>query len=104
MARKKKIAGVIEAVRYTDEGQIDLVRAYERHGFVFSDLIVLDRTSLYDRLQDGAHFVVGERKLFYGNDFDLAEPIRLDGKKDAERIIAGKSQGNQDHLAGAPEF
>ena len=52
MARKK-IDGVIEAVRYTPGGMISVVRTYERRGAVWSDHIILDRTELIARLTTG---------------------------------------------------
>ena len=48
----KKFDGVIEAVRYKD-GQIDVVRAFERRGAAFSDRIMIDRKELLERLKEG---------------------------------------------------
>ena len=36
MIKKKPYDGVIVAARYTPQGEIELVRAFERRGFVFS--------------------------------------------------------------------
>jgi hypothetical protein len=38
----KKFDGVIEAVRYKD-GQIEVVRAFERRGSAFTDRVMLNR-------------------------------------------------------------
>jgi len=48
----KKVDGVIEAVRYKN-GQIVIVRAYERRGATFSDHVLLERKTLLERLQKG---------------------------------------------------
>jgi hypothetical protein len=102
MVKVKKYDGVIEAVRYTSEGQIDWVRAYERRGFVFTDWLKLDRQTLKERLQTGARFYTGRRKAFHGNDFDIAEVVFLVGEKDNEIIVAGDSQSEKDYLAETP--
>ena len=60
----KKIDGVIEAVRYNPNGQIALVRAYERRGATFSDRVLLDRKTLLERLKSGKNFSIGQRKEF----------------------------------------
>ena len=45
MARKT-IDGVIEAVRYSPDGAISVVRTYQRRGAVWSDHILLGRKEL----------------------------------------------------------
>ncbi len=104
MIKQKKFDGVIEAVHYAPHGQIAWVRAYERTGFVFTDWLKLDRESLVERLKNGARFYVGQRKAYMGNDFDITDAVRLEGKEDAEIIVAGESNGEHDHLEGVPIF
>lgn len=104
MIKQKKYDGVIEAVRYDPNGKIAWVRAYERSGFVFSDWLMLDRDSLIERLKNGKRFRIGQRKALLGNDFDLTETVRLEGKEGSEFIIAGEATGQQDHLEGTPNF
>ena len=104
MIRAKKFDGVIEAVHYTADGKIDRVRAYERRGFIFTDLLIFDRQTLLHRLQNGARLYVGQRKTGMGNDFALRGAIRLDGQKGGEKIIAGQPQGQGDTLEGALVF
>jgi len=98
----KKYDGVIEAVRYNPAGQIDWVRAYERYGFVFSDWIKLDRRTLIERLKAGKRFLVGQRLIYMGNDFEVSEPVRLVQRNGVEYILAGDSQEDQDHLGDVP--
>jgi hypothetical protein len=102
MARSK-YDGVIEAVRYKSNGQIDLVRAYERHWLVFSDHILLNREALLERLSHGEIFVTGQRKTYVANEFETGKTVHLFGKSDP--IITTKEQaGSQDFLANVPAF
>jgi len=104
MIRNKKFDGVIEAVRYASDGNIDQVRAYERSGFVFSDWLMLDREALVERLKDGKRFYIGQRKSYLGNDFKIAEEVRLEETSGTEKVVAGKSEGKQDDLQNTPIF
>ena len=104
MIRQKKYDGVIEAVHYSADGQIEWVRAYERKGFVFTDWLKLDRATLLHRLKEGARFHVGHRKVHMGNDFEISEAVRLEGKEGSEVIVAGDPKGQSDHLEGVPIF
>ena len=61
MIKKKQYDGVIVAARYTPQGEIDWVRAFERHGFVFSDRMNMDRETLLKNLREGKRFKTGER-------------------------------------------
>jgi hypothetical protein len=97
---QKKWDGVIEAVRYAPEGKIDVVRAYERHGVVWSDHLVLERSALSDRLKRGKRFVVGERKLYLGSVFETGTAVcQMEG-----HIITEGQTGVCDLLSGVPVF
>ena len=99
MARKK-IDGVIEAVRYTPGGMISLVRTYERRGVVWSDYILIDRTELVARLAKGLHFVTGLRKEFLGSVFETGSEVHLAG----EHIVSGAQSAAHDLLVGVSIF
>jgi hypothetical protein len=102
MARKN-FDGVIEAVRYSGNGQIEMVRIYELRWLVYSDLILLSRADLLERLSQGKHFVTGQRKSYKGNVFDTGKSVHLSGVTNA--IITTKDQaGSQDFLANVPVF
>ena len=58
----KKPDGVIEAVRYTPDGKISLVRVYERLGATFADRILLTREQFVQRIKAGKHFFTGEHR------------------------------------------
>ena len=99
MARTK-LDGVIEAVHYTAGGKIAVVRAYERHGVVWSDHILLKRKELSERLRQGKRFVVGERKIYLGSVFETGKAIHQ-----MEGIIVTEGQTSvRDFLLGVPVF
>ena len=98
-----KYDGVIEAVRYTSAGQIEMVRMYERRGFVFSDGILLDREALVVKISQGRQFVTGQRKPFVANMFETGKFLHL--SSGVNPIITTKDQaGSQDFLANVPIF
>lgn len=96
----KKLDGVIEAVRYTPEGKIDVVRAYERRGATYSDHLLIRRDDLAARLKAGKRFVVGVRKEFLASTFEVKSEVRYDAARD---IISANSDADRDTLA-APLF
>ena len=53
MAEKNKYDGVITAVRYSSEGAVDWVRAFERRGPTFSDRLKLHRDELVEAIKSG---------------------------------------------------
>lgn len=102
MIKKKAFDGVVVAVRYTTEGKIDWVRAFERHGFVFSDRVNLGRDALVERLQAGKRFKTGERISYLGSDFNVKDDIRLIEKNGSNIIVAGEDATERDSLADLP--
>ncbi len=102
MIKKKSYDGVVVAARYTPQGKIEWVRAFERHGFVFSDRILMDRETLVENLREGKRFKTGERIIYQGNDFKVNEDIQLIESGDGNVIVAGKTSSNQDLLGDLP--
>jgi hypothetical protein len=102
MIRKKPFDGVVVAVRYTPQGEIDWVRAFERHGFVFLDRVNLERDALVERLQAGKRFKTGERITYQGNDFSIKDDIHLIEKNGDHFIVAGHSSPDRDLLGDLP--
>jgi hypothetical protein len=96
----KKIDGVIEAVQYTTHGELALVRAYERHGVVWSDHVILPRGELLKRLMQGKRFAVGRRKLYLGSVFEIGAMV----KKVNGYIVSEDQEGTHDNLGGVPLF
>ena len=102
MIKKKPYDGVVVAVRYTPQGQIDWVRAFERHGFVFTDRMLLKRSDLVERLQAGKRFKTGVRKTYQGSDFEVADDIRLVEKNGNAVVVVGQGSADQDSLGSLP--
>ena len=99
----KKFDGVIEAVHYKD-GQIEVVRAFERRGSAFSDRVLIPRHELLERIKKGRHFVVGRRREFLAGTFDLIDkPVQV-VQRDGKEVIATRSDADRDELEGAPLF
>ena len=99
---KQKIDGVVEAVRYAPDGQIEWVRAYEWRGVAFSDHVLIQRGDFIARLKAGKQFVVGKRVLYLGGKFQTSHPVQLVTRNGAEIIVAGTPNANGDRLEGVP--
>ena len=99
----KKFDGVIEAVRYKD-GQIEVVRVFERRGATFSDRIMVTRKQLLERLNNGQKFVTGKRREFLASTFDIQDsPVQVVNRNGTE-IIATRSNADHDELEQVPVF
>jgi hypothetical protein len=98
----KKIDGVIESVRYKN-GQIMMVRAYERRGATYSDRVLLDRKVLLDRLQKGQQFVTGSREEFQASTFRVGKSV-LVLKQDDRELLATYENATRDELEDVPIF
>jgi len=99
----KKFDGVIEAVRYKN-GQIEVVRAFERRGAAFTDRIMLKRDEFLERLKKGKRYFVGQRKEFLAGTFEVQEkPVQIVDRNGRE-IISTRAEADQDELDQAPFF
>ena len=99
----KKFDGVIEAVRYKN-GQIEVVRAFERRGAAFTDRIMLKRDEFLERLKKGKRYFVGQRKEFLAGTFEVQEkPVQIVDRNGRE-IISTRAEADQDELEQAPVF
>ena len=99
----KKFDGVIEAVRYKN-GQITVVRAFERRGSAFSDRVLLDRKELLERLKKGRKFVVGKRKELLAGSFEVQEKPLQVLEQNGREIISTRPDADHDELEQAPVF
>jgi hypothetical protein len=95
----KKFDGLIEAVRYRPDGNIELVRAYERRGATFSDVILIDRARLVTRLKSGQIFVTGSRTALLGSTFVTAKTVQLNGE-----MITTNGDTSRDNLEEVPRI
>jgi hypothetical protein len=91
---------IIEAVRYTPEGSIDLVRLYERGGAIWSDWKLVERAGLVERLERRKRVSTGSRKRYLGSMFEVRTPVVLAGKS----VITEGQTGKRDSLAEVPIF
>lgn len=98
----KKIDGVIESVRYKN-GQILMVRAYERRGATYSDRVLLERKTLLERLQKGKHFVTGQREEFKASTFKVGKAVMLVSQNGRE-WIATRPDASRDEIEEALVF
>ena len=98
----KKFDGVIEAVRYKANGQIEVVRAFERRGAAFTDRVMLNRSEFLDRLKKGKKFYIGKRKEFFAGTFDVLDKLVQVVTRDGTDIIATRSNAEHDELEQAP--
>ena len=101
MARTK-YDGIVQAVRYDEDGQILWVRAFLRRGPTWSDSVLMDRQALVDKLKSGKQFVIGKRVELMASTFETSFPIRLITENGQEILVAGESSGEKDCLEGAP--
>jgi hypothetical protein len=101
---KKKFDGVVEAVRYTQDGKLELARVYERRGPTFSDRLLLTRDELIQRLKAKKVYFVGQRLPYLASTFDVDQQVRLSGTDGKEILVAGGNSSDRDQLQGAPLF
>ncbi len=79
------------------------VRAYERRGPTWSDVVLLDRENLLDRLMKGKRFFVGKRQKYQASEFELGDPILLLKRKSGALIVVGNNKkAEKDALDSLP--
>ncbi len=100
----KKYDGVIEAVRYAQDGKISTVRVYERRGAIFTDRLLLSRQALIEELKSGKVYVTGRRKALLASTFDVSGRIRLLKTDGQEYVVGGNEATAGDRLPGVPLF
>jgi hypothetical protein len=101
---KQKYDGVVEAVHYKPDGQVDWVRVFERRGAIFSDRIILNRDQFVQRLKAGKKFMVGVRVLQLAGTFEVSGPVKLVDDRNKQVIVSGDIQAEQDCLEGVPRI
>ncbi len=99
---RKKYDGVIEAVHYSPNGQVDWVRAYERRGSTFSDWLIIPRSQLVERLKAGKTFIIGRRVPYLASTFETGKPLHLADHGDTPLLTTDNLPVEKDTLAGAP--
>lgn len=99
---QKKYDGIVQSVRYGEDGRILWVRAFLRRGPAWSDHVLIDRDTLTKELKDGKRFVVGKRIELMGGTFETTTPLQLLIKNGQEILIAGIPSAENDCLEGVP--
>jgi hypothetical protein len=99
---KKKLDGVVEAVRYTPDGQVLWVRAYLRRGPTYSDRLILKRDDLINELKSGKIIYAGKRIEQMASTFEVTQQLKLVQKNGHDTVVLGDQQANGDRLDGIP--
>jgi hypothetical protein len=100
--RQPKYDGIIQAVRYGEDGQILWVRAFLRRGSTWSDHVLIERHALIAQMKSGKHFVAGERIPLEASTFKNSAPMKLVQKDGSEILVAGEIEADRDCLEGVP--
>ena len=98
-----KYDGVLEAAHFKTDGKLEWVRVYERRYSVFTDRIMLSREAFIQQLKAGKHYVVGQRILNLGGQFNVTQPVHLISRDGKQIIVVGDTQAVrtvQDELSG----
>ena len=98
----KKYDGVIEAVHYAPDGQVDWVRVYLRRGNIWSDRVILHRSDLINEIKSGKRMVIGKPVEFMGNTFDVTLPLQMIKPGGQEILSTSSEKSDRDCLEGAP--
>jgi hypothetical protein len=99
---KSNYDGVLEAVHFNPDGQLDWVRVYERRGAVFTDRLMLNRDAFIKQLKAGKSYMVGERIPNLGGKFNVTKTVHLLQQNSKLVIVVGNAQANKDELSGVP--
>jgi len=99
---KVKYDGVVVAVHYTPDNQVDWVRTFLRHGPIFSDRIMLNRQDLIEQLESGKKFMVGKRMPYMAGLFEVSEPLRVIKTEGDYVLVTGDNRAERDNLEGIP--
>lgn len=97
---RPKYEGVIDAVHYLADGQVDWVRVFERRGPTWSDRVLLDRGALIERMKAGKRFYTGRRIEFHAGEFEVGAPLKLISNGSGNVLVTGDIKSSQDQLAG----
>jgi hypothetical protein len=101
---KQKVDGVIEAVRYTPQQLIALVRVYLRRGPTYSDYVLMTRDALVEQMQHGKQFYTGKRKPYLASTFFLNQKLSLFNESGVAYIGVKATKSRQDDPDLAPLF
>ena len=95
---------VVEAVRYSKNGELEKARLYERRGSSYSDIVIHTRADLIKALQAGKTIMAGKRQHRLASTFENIGVLRLSGSKDKPVFVFGEDVAEKDTLPGVPLF
>jgi hypothetical protein len=99
---QKKVDGIVEAVRYGDDGRILWVRAFLRRGPTWSDHVLLERQALIEQLKSGKRFATGHRIHRLAGTFETSSAVNLVEKNGDMVLVTEDVQSEQDCLKNVP--
>lgn len=99
---EKKYDGVIEAVHYQQDGQVDWVRAYLRRGAAWGDRVIIKRAELIKEIKSGKRIITGQRVEFMAGTFNISTPVQVAGPNGKEILATNSSNTDHDLLEGVP--
>ena len=91
---------VVEAVRYSLDGQIALLRGYQRIDSTYTDRRLISRQQALEMLRAGKKLAAGMRRVYLASTFDISSPIVSKG----DWIITEGAPSGRDLLRGVPVF
>ena len=101
--KKVQIDGLIESVHYSPDGQIAYVRAYQRRGSTFSDVVLIKREDLVRLINSGLQYYTGERLWAMGTEFKTYEKLQVVPSPEGNMILTAPN-GTRDDLGGTPQL
>lgn len=96
----KKTDLIIEAAHYEPNGKIAYVRAFERRGAIWSDVLLLPRSELVARLASGCRVCTGRRQPYLGSWLEPDQPLHFA----QDTLFTNQQEGAGDLLPGLPVF
>ncbi len=99
---RKKFDGVIEAVHYDPAGQVEWARVYERRGSAFSDLLIISRAQLMERLKGGKKYMIGQRIPYMAGTFKTGKKLNLVAQGQKQYLTTESQPVEKDTLAETP--
>ncbi|HWR66716.1 MAG TPA: hypothetical protein VN364_11415 [Bellilinea sp.] len=103
-AESKKYDGLIESVRRSADGQVEVARFFERRGPTWSDHMLIQRDDLVKRVKKGEKFVIGERLTYMGGTFEVFSKVHLTSNSGKEKLVTSISPDTAIELQEAPLF
>jgi hypothetical protein len=98
----QKYDGVIEAVHYRQDGQVDWVRAYLRRGAAWSDRVILKRAELIQEITSGKRMMIGQRVEYMAGTFNVSAHLEVAGPSGKQVLLTNSANADHDILEGIP--